>query len=964
MKEKYFFFAAAMLIYAGLSHGASNKPADNAKNWDSTITVHHNRWETYTSNYGPVVLPKNSPGGFWRKPTHNYIYGAGLWIGAVKNSNTLVSVGYNPTTTNSEFTPSAITGDTIDDVTAKLYLSSESDWPLHKFAGGDSIVSSLDTYTKFDDWDSLHHSDGAPLNIKVSQTSYAWNWYVSSLKDVVFFVYEVQNASGDTLRDIYLGACFDNDVGYETGGYANDLVTFKHDRNLGIQYQSIPEDGWDTTGVVGVRFFESPACTKASVSVVDNEYPHTITQGEQLGMTAFKIFNLYQDPQTDGECYLEMQGIHFWNMIADAYDEWGGITPGDKRFIMCSGPFDMKPDTMVRLVVGIIGANDTLSAMAVSDYAQAIYDNSFVTLPIIVTDPSTAQVVNGNTDISWSCAVSCSTDIYYSSDEGENWFLLVSNQPGTGSYSWNTTTVSDGVKYKIGIFAHNSNSFGWDESDEVFTIDNTAIIAPQFDIMDYPQTWSGTRYLNFMHGDADNDQLTKTLYIQKLDWDTTRWDQVAASQGYSQLWSLDSLAWNTTTYPNYYYNMLLTINDGTDAVAETMNYYNANGHGYVLLENDFPSTDSAVQTSGTAKFTSPTPYVIFPAQLTGHNYEYRFKPLSGYYSSSALQYFYTLSYDFWDADANTQLLSDCHFTVRILNYAAQQFYSPDPADGIVPEVRWQQGVFGQGQNCDSIKITTDAGNFSLDTLKIFAADTNLSLTPKWMFRGCDFEIRWHVLGAYPNDTLTAEVWDMDNNVLVPVDTLAWNNLSQSAWSFGTTATGAGRSIITNAITTLARKYIFICGARVMFNQGASIRNMTWDTHPAEGEIWRLYTHGPKPPREGDIYRFKGVSGVTGNPGKNTFNYFLAQNAPNPFGHSGTSISYQVGGSGSVPVSLKIYNIAGQLVKTLVNDHKTPGRYNAAWDGRSDKDQKVSAGIYIYRLQAGEKNITKKMVLIK
>ena len=91
---------------------------------------------------------------------------------------------------------------------------------------------------------------------------------------------------------------------------------------------------------------------------------------------------------------------------------------------------------------------------------------------------------------------------------------------------------------------------------------------------------------------------------------------------------------------------------------------------------------------------------------------------------------------------------------------------------------------------------------------------------------------------------------------------------------------------------------------------------------------------------------------------------LLPNAPNPFGHSGTTISYQIGGSGSNPVSLKIYNITGQLVKTLVNDNKTPGYYNATWNGKSDNGQKVSAGIYIYRLQAGDKNLTKKMVLVK
>ncbi len=86
-----------------------------------------------------------------------------------------------------------------------------------------------------------------------------------------------------------------------------------------------------------------------------------------------------------------------------------------------------------------------------------------------------------------------------------------------------------------------------------------------------------------------------------------------------------------------------------------------------------------------------------------------------------------------------------------------------------------------------------------------------------------------------------------------------------------------------------------------------------------------------------------------------------QNAPNPFGQM-TNIKYQIAKSGDV--SLKVYNIAGQLVKTLANGNHTSGHYSANWDGKDEKGAKAASGIYIYRIQAGEYVNTKKLVILK
>jgi hypothetical protein len=92
---------------------------------------------------------------------------------------------------------------------------------------------------------------------------------------------------------------------------------------------------------------------------------------------------------------------------------------------------------------------------------------------------------------------------------------------------------------------------------------------------------------------------------------------------------------------------------------------------------------------------------------------------------------------------------------------------------------------------------------------------------------------------------------------------------------------------------------------------------------------------------------------------------LAQNYPNPFNPT-TTIEYNVASSGFV--SLKVYDVMGRLVKTLVdNQWMVAGYesdYSVIWNGLDDSGQKVSAGLYIYRLQSGSMSTSNKMILLK
>lgn len=83
---------------------------------------------------------------------------------------------------------------------------------------------------------------------------------------------------------------------------------------------------------------------------------------------------------------------------------------------------------------------------------------------------------------------------------------------------------------------------------------------------------------------------------------------------------------------------------------------------------------------------------------------------------------------------------------------------------------------------------------------------------------------------------------------------------------------------------------------------------------------------------------------------------LAQNFPNPFNPS-TIISYQLPTNGYV--TLKIYDLLGQEIATLVNEQKSAGKYEVKFDAGN-----LASGVYIYRIQAGEFNASKKLMLLK
>ncbi len=88
---------------------------------------------------------------------------------------------------------------------------------------------------------------------------------------------------------------------------------------------------------------------------------------------------------------------------------------------------------------------------------------------------------------------------------------------------------------------------------------------------------------------------------------------------------------------------------------------------------------------------------------------------------------------------------------------------------------------------------------------------------------------------------------------------------------------------------------------------------------------------------------------------------MSQNYPNPFNPT-TKFEFSLPKQAIVMV--KIFDIAGREVKTLLNEKMSPGKYKVDWNSTDNSGRNVSSGVYFYRIIAGNFTETKKMILVK
>lgn len=310
-----------------------------------TKWVDINRWRCAINNYGGFG------GGYWPFPYQNYyIFGAGFWLGWAP-SDTITTLGYNPNTGGREVVP------TLCWYWREGYTNSldrvykyPGDWPapLSRFPMAPQInLSNMDLWCCFCDSDpSWHATGGRPIGIDIALTTYGFS--DSLAQDFFFMKYDIINNNAYSINNLYFGIILDADIGNAN----DDMVGLLRDRNFTIGTQIIrvkntgyvydydnnepPGQYWQsgTPGAVAIRLLQAPP---------------------GLAMTAFKKFTLDFDPIYDRDQYLTLAG---YNYQTGAYEPFDSIDliPGDKRFLLASGPFNLNAFSTVSFHYAVIGA--------------------------------------------------------------------------------------------------------------------------------------------------------------------------------------------------------------------------------------------------------------------------------------------------------------------------------------------------------------------------------------------------------------------------------------------------------------------------------------------------------------------------------------------------------------------------------------------------------------------------------
>jgi hypothetical protein len=275
--------------------------------------------------------------------------------------------------------------------------------------------------------------------------------------------------------------------------------------------------------------------------------------------------------------------------------------------------------------------------------------------------------------------------------------------------------------------------------------------------------------------------------------------------------------------------------------------------------------------------------------------------------------------------SGTYNVKDLHTALNRVKLASAFFYTIPG-----PKMLWQFGELGYDYSINYIDRTaakpirwdyySDA--YRKDVYKVITALTKLKQYPA--FRDTNFTL--NVAGLWKTINITTSTMNVTivGNFNVISSTGSVSFLPPGKW------------------------YDYFQGDSTVFTSPQSITLAPGEFH--------IYTTVRLPVPEPGI-----VENVEDNVPQTVTNYKLFQNYPNPFNPS-TEIKYQV--LNQSKVAIKIYDLLGNEVKTLVNREMSSGTFNVTWQGDNNSGQKVSTGVYFCRMEAGTYIQTVKLMLMK
>jgi len=381
-----------------LAAGPAAPPASPA-GFDLDTWIDANRLATPITNFGTFTM---SPGGmvleYPRGSGDHCLFASGIWVGAKVAEQIRVTVGCY----EFEFRPGVIypdgSYDPFTDPVYHVYKITRADttsddyvgWPFQHgapaTAGGRPLLLGNQTlWCVYHDAAEAYHTapEGStpPLGIEIQQLAYAFDRRIA-FGNVIFLEFKIINKLAFTLDSTYVAFWADPDI----GGWTDDLVGCDPALGVGFAYNG---DNSDT------GYGSCPPCIGFDLL----KGPRG-DGGETLGMTGFRGYGNGMDPLGAPMCYRYMKGLAgdgdplvdpttgdptTFEVSGDpvAGTGWLDGTPGDRRFILGSGPFTMAPGDTQQVALAVVAAagRDRLASVTLmksyDQAAQAAFDAGF-----------------------------------------------------------------------------------------------------------------------------------------------------------------------------------------------------------------------------------------------------------------------------------------------------------------------------------------------------------------------------------------------------------------------------------------------------------------------------------------------------------------------------------------------------------------------------------------------------------
>ncbi|MDW7987792.1 MAG: hypothetical protein RMJ65_03670 [candidate division WOR-3 bacterium] len=881
-----------------------------------------NRWRCPFYNEGRYAYDEatGEGGGFWPYPLRNqYIFGAGPWVGAIKGSDTLVTNGYNPNTAYSEFFPAPSFEQSTGNAYDRIYKY-PSDWPPPQWRFGyDTSLVPQKAFSLQDMWcvysdhmEDFHVAPGRPLGIEVYQTILAWNYPTN--QDIFFILYKVKNVSPDTLKQVILGACMDPDIG-ESGYHVleeGDMVGLIKKRFIGGDtvrdvgfvgdYNNLETSYWQsgTPGAVAYKFLEGA---------------HDPETGQLLGMTAFKKFTIDIDPPKDVDQYLTLAGYDYRTGIYSPYDSID-LQPMDKRFIACTGPFNLPPGGVANILVACLAApygdagelwpnrdtNDLKPLCKLAVTAEFIYNQGW----LLPGPPAAPNAVLYPMDkairIVWDDIAERTPDPYYDA---------VASDTTSPGYDPNYRRF-DFEGYKLYKSADGINWTLLTQCD----LDNGIKFKIRNDTLFYGDTTSGTGVTTLA-----NDRGVFYSYVDKN-----------VVNGFVYYYKVATYDLNFTTAGTQIDTISFESNPPPISARprwEAPNYSSS----WVKIDRVIGGTNNALRCSTKIVLPYLVPKETLKIKFAGPVY-------TG--SSTRVLYRYVVE------DKNGNIVQD---TVRFYyTIGATKTQNLPPVGGT--ELIAKTTLTLPTRVYDTIYPIT--GNYPADRL----APRNVTIPiGQWAYRGSDYKIVWQVVGGIK----TCKVLDVTNgNIEVPKTkfqtTPIWYDSMANGWCFVDRTLRNGTDTLKTGSAYLYLNWGYIAlnrvSATVFDTVGALINNIN------DGDTW--YIKANPQCISAPYYNVFYLYGQPAEIRSDTTYTLNVKVVPNPYlitnrwetGRFDRRIAFT-----HLPArcKIRIYTVAGNLVRIIEHNDTSERPMDKGgteyWDLLNEHNQLVSSGIYIFHIES-------------